>query len=76
MSGECEHCWVCDRWRRVRFVWRPGVSGLEGGDARAPVCLHLSVDGFRPDLMRAASASEQRQQEALLKARPMQVRVR
>ena len=39
-----EHCWICEGWQEVRFVWTPGVSG--GGGRNVSLCLNF--EGWRP----------------------------
>jgi hypothetical protein len=43
--------WPLAGWREVTFVWTPGVSGEAGVDPKEDVCIHLSYDGWEPDLM-------------------------
>lgn len=45
------NCWICEGWNEVRFEWTPGVSSDEDISEEVPLFLHLSIDGFEPDLM-------------------------
>jgi hypothetical protein len=47
--------WLNDGWTEVRFEWKVGISGPAKG---ADICIHLSVDGWKADLMKKHPVQE------------------
>ena len=48
------NCWICERWREVKFTYKPGVSGPPGNR----VCLHADFDKWKADVMDFVSDAE------------------
>ena len=53
------NCWICEGWTQVLFRFTPRVSSSDIVDQYTPVCLHLEIDGFAPDIMLKEAGSEQ-----------------
>ena len=48
----CSNCWICEGWTEVRFEWDPILSPVQPHDPKTiPVYLHLSTDGYAPELI-------------------------
>lgn len=46
------NCWICEGWSQVQFIYEPGQSDENlSHDEFVPICLHLEIDDFKPDLL-------------------------
>lgn len=48
------NCWICERWREVKFTYLPEVSGPAG----SRVVLYTSFDQWKPDVMEFVNGAD------------------